>query len=58
MQLGRIGFGRMAANMAERLMRGGPQVVAYDRDPAKPAEGWNVLEGEESFTLSNPALDL
>ncbi len=29
-----IGLGRMGANMAERLMRGGHQVVAYDRDPA------------------------
>ena len=34
MQLGIIGLGRMGANMAERLMRGGHQVVAYDRDPA------------------------
>ncbi len=34
MQLGMIGLGRMGANMAERLMRGGHQVVAYDRDPA------------------------
>ena len=58
MQLGRIGFGRMGANISQRLMRGGPQVVAYDRDPAKLAEGWNVLEDEEIFTLSNPALGL
>ncbi|MCZ6905429.1 MAG: NAD(P)-binding domain-containing protein, partial [Acidobacteria bacterium] len=34
MQLGIIGLGRMGANMAERLMRGGHRVVAYDRDPA------------------------
>lgn len=34
MQLGIIGLGRMGANMAERLLRGGHQVVAYDRDPA------------------------
>ena len=31
MQLGMIGLGRMGANMARRLMRGGHQVVAYDR---------------------------
>ena len=32
MQLGMIGLGRMGGNMAQRLMRGGHQVVAYDRD--------------------------
>ena len=30
MQLGMIGLGRMGGNMAERLMQGGHQVVAYD----------------------------
>jgi 6-phosphogluconate dehydrogenase len=33
MQLGMIGLGRMGANMTLRLMRGGHEVVAYDRDP-------------------------
>ncbi|HEV3085590.1 MAG TPA: decarboxylating 6-phosphogluconate dehydrogenase [Candidatus Elarobacter sp.] len=33
-QLGMIGLGRMGANMTTRLIRGGHQVVAYDRDPA------------------------
>ncbi|MBV9749353.1 MAG: NAD(P)-binding domain-containing protein, partial [Acetobacteraceae bacterium] len=32
MQLGMIGLGRMGGNMAQRLMRGGHQIVAYDRD--------------------------
>src|SRR6188768_95293 len=31
MQIGMIGLGRMGANMARRLMRGGHQCVAYDR---------------------------
>jgi len=31
MQIGIIGLGRMGANMARRLARGGAQVVAYDR---------------------------
>jgi len=31
MQLGMIGLGRMGANMARRLMRGGHSCVAYDR---------------------------
>jgi len=30
MQIGMIGLGRMGANMARRLMRGGHQVVAFD----------------------------
>jgi 6-phosphogluconate dehydrogenase len=33
MQLGMIGLGRMGANMARRLRRGGIDVVAYNRDP-------------------------
>ena len=34
MQLAMIGLGRMGANMTTRLVRGGHEVVAYDRDPA------------------------
>ncbi len=33
MQLGMVGLGRMGANMAERLRRGGHGVIGYDRDP-------------------------
>ena len=33
MQLGMIGLGRMGANMARRLMRGGHECVVYDRSP-------------------------
>jgi len=33
MDLGMIGLGRMGANMAERLVRGGHRVVGYDRAP-------------------------
>jgi 6-phosphogluconate dehydrogenase len=33
MQIGMVGLGRMGANMAERLRRGGHEVVGYDRDP-------------------------
>ena len=33
MQFGMVGLGRMDANMALRLMRGGHSCVAYDRDP-------------------------
>ncbi len=34
MELGLIGLGRMGANMARRLMRGGHRVAVYDRDAA------------------------
>jgi 6-phosphogluconate dehydrogenase len=34
MQLGMIGLGRMGGNMTERLLRGGHQMVVYDRSPA------------------------
>ncbi len=34
MKLGMIGLGRMGGNMARRLMKGGHQIVAYDRDAA------------------------
>ena len=32
-QLGLIGLGKMGGNMAERLRRGGHEVVGYDRAP-------------------------
>jgi len=38
MQLGMIGLGKMGGNMTRRLLRGGHQVVAYDRMPALAQE--------------------
>src|SRR5437763_58538 len=32
MQLGMVGLGRMGGNMAQRLLKGGHQVVGYDLD--------------------------
>jgi len=53
MKLGMIGLGRMGANMTERLLLGGHEVVGFDRDPkaveqvvrkkAIGAESLNVL---------------
>ncbi|MCK2214237.1 decarboxylating 6-phosphogluconate dehydrogenase [Actinomadura sp. ATCC 31491] len=34
MQIGMVGLGKMGGNMAERLRRGGHEVVGYDRDPS------------------------
>jgi len=42
MQIGMIGLGRMGANMARRLMRGGHQCVVYDRS----ADAVKALAGE------------
>jgi len=33
MQLGMVGLGKMGANMTERLVKGGHDVIGYDRDP-------------------------
>src|SRR5581483_94433 len=38
MQIGMVGLGRMGANMARRLQRGGLEVVALDLDVNKIAE--------------------
>jgi 6-phosphogluconate dehydrogenase len=37
MQLGFVGLGKMGLNMVKRLVAGGHQIVAYDRDPAAVA---------------------
>src|SRR6267154_6031638 len=38
MQIAMLGLGRMGANMAQRLLRGGHKVVVYDLDPRRAAE--------------------
>ncbi len=50
MQLGMVGLGRMGANMTLRLLRGGHEVVAYDRSN----EAVSALEKESAV----PALSL
>ena len=42
MRLAMIGLGRMGANIARRLMRGGHDVVVWDRNESAVRE----LEGE------------
>ena len=53
MQLGMIGLGRMGANMARRLMRGGHQCVVYDRSPdsVKALAGDPSTEGPAVRTI-------
>ena len=45
MKIGMIGLGRMGANMARRLMRGGHEIVAFDR--SAQAVGALVAHGAE-----------
>jgi len=54
MEIGIVGLGRMGANMARRLARGGARVMAYDRDPAAR----DALRGQRNIrrATSLPAL--
>ena len=60
MQIGMIGLGRMGANMVRRLMRGGHECVAFDRNPESvkqmTAEGARGADSLEEFIkkLSKP----
>jgi 6-phosphogluconate dehydrogenase len=69
MEIGVIGLGRMGANMARRMARGGARVIAFDRDAAARARlaGRNIecvdslagvparLGGERVIVLMLPA---
>jgi 6-phosphogluconate dehydrogenase len=56
MQLGMIGMGRMGANMTRRLLRGGHQVVVYDRRveaaTALAAEGAAAADSLAAFVAA------
>ena len=54
MEIGVIGLGRMGANMARRMARGGARVVAFDRDPEARASlaaepGVDCVDGPASL---------
>lgn len=53
MKLGMIGLGRMGANMAQRLLRGGHQVVGFDPQPAarKDFEGKGAASADSLAAL-------
>ena len=54
MEIGIVGLGRMGANMARRLARGGVRVVAWDRDKAKCDE----LASERGIECADGLADL
>ncbi|HEV2044711.1 MAG TPA: decarboxylating 6-phosphogluconate dehydrogenase [Sphingomicrobium sp.] len=62
MKLGMIGLGRMGGNMARRLIAGGHEVVAYDREPAavEDARGHGAIPAaslaEVAGQLDSPAI--
>jgi 6-phosphogluconate dehydrogenase len=49
MRIGMIGLGRMGANIARRLMRGGHEIVAFDHIPASVA----ALAGEGAIAAGS-----
>lgn len=51
MELGLIGLGRMGANMARRLHRGGHRVVVHNRSRAPIAEAWRYGSVVRSWLL-------
>jgi 6-phosphogluconate dehydrogenase len=59
MRIGMVGLGRMGANMARRLMRGGHEIVAYDRGAdavkALSAEGATGAASLEDMVKKLPA---
>lgn len=50
MRLGMIGLGKMGGNMVKRLLAGGHEVVAFDRDPDRTREV-SEAGGEAAATL-------
>ncbi|MFL5480957.1 MAG: phosphogluconate dehydrogenase (NAD(+)-dependent, decarboxylating) [Gemmatimonadaceae bacterium] len=50
MRLAMIGLGRMGGNMTERLMKGGHEVVAFDRTPAT-VQKYEALGAKGAHTL-------
>lgn len=53
MELGMVGLGRMGANMAERLVRGGHKVTGFDpnADARKAAEGKGIVSKDSLEAL-------
>ena len=57
MQLAMLGLGRMGANMARRLMRGGHEVVAFNRSP-EPVRQLALEGARPAYTLEQALAQL
>ena len=57
MRLAMIGLGRMGGNMTERLMKGGHEVVAFDRTPAT-VQKYEALGAKGAHTLDDVIANL
>ena len=57
MRLAMIGLGRMGGNMTERLMRGGHEVVAFDRTPAT-VQKYEALGAKGAHSLEDVLANL
>jgi 6-phosphogluconate dehydrogenase len=57
MELGMIGLGKMGANMTERLLKGGHQVVVYDRSP-EPVQAAAAIGATASDSMADLAAKL
>jgi len=55
MKLGMIGWGRMGANMAQRLARGGHEVVAFDADAKARAAHGTAVDSLKAVVAALPA---
>jgi len=55
MKLGMIGLGRMGANMAQRLARGGHEVVAFDADAKARETHGKAVDSLEAVVAALPA---
>ena len=57
MQVAMVGLGRMGMNMARRLVRGGHEVVAYNRTPEK-TEALAAEGARAAYSLEEAAASL
>ena len=67
MKIGMIGLGKMGANMTERLLKGGHEVVAYDlsadalkqaASPTTMASASGAASARRAFTAARPVAEL
>jgi 6-phosphogluconate dehydrogenase len=58
MRLGMVGLGKMGGNMAQRLVRGGHELVVHDRDPAVTQSVADAAQATGAASLDEVAAGL